>query len=99
MHIATAQSGTAASDGYLYSKRHAWYALFLLFVLMLFDFIDRQVLSSLLPFIKAEWKLSDTELGALVSVVNVAIALLALLAPVLFARGPFSIVGMPLLPD
>ena len=30
--------------------------------------------------------------------VFVAIALLALLAPVLFARGPFSIVGMPLLP-
>ena len=86
MHIATTQADAANSDSYLYSKQHAWYALFLLFVLMLFDFIDRQVLSSLLPFIKAEWKLSDTELGALVSVVNVAIALLAVPVSVLVDR-------------
>ena len=37
------------ADGYLYSRGHAWYVLFLLFMLMLFDFIDRQVLSALLP--------------------------------------------------
>lgn len=65
------------SEGYLYSKAHAWYVLFLLFMLMLFDFIDRQVLSALLPYIKAEWTLSDTQLGSMMAIVNVAIALLA----------------------
>ena len=65
------------AEGYLVSKGHSHYVLFLLFMLMAFDFIDRQVLAALLPYIKAEWALSDTQLGALVSAVNVAIAILA----------------------
>jgi MFS transporter, Spinster family, sphingosine-1-phosphate transporter len=69
---------TNKPDEYLVSKGHAYYVLVLLFLLMAFDFIDRQVLASLLPAIKAEWSLSDTQLGMLVSSVNVAIALLAL---------------------
>lgn len=73
-------------DGYLYSRGHAWRALFLVYMLMLFDFIDRQVLSALLPYIKAEWQLSDTELGALVGIVNVAIALFAFPVSVLVDR-------------
>jgi len=52
--------------------------LALLFLLMAFDFIDRQVLSALLPAIKADWLLTDTQLGMLVSAVNVALAILAL---------------------
>ncbi len=86
-------------DNYLYSKGHAWYVLFLLYMLMLFDFIDRQVLSALLPYIKAEWGLSDTELGALVAVVNVAIALFAFPVAVLVDRWSRtkSIGGMALL--
>lgn len=64
-------------DGYLISRRHAHGVLLLLFVLMLFDFIDRQVLAALLPYIKLEWSLSDTQLGGLVSAVNAAIAILA----------------------
>lgn len=87
------------SDDYLYSRGHAWYVLFLLFMLMLFDFIDRQVLSSLLPYIKAEWSLSDTQLGALVSIVNVAIALFAFPVAVLVDRWSRtkSISGMAIL--
>jgi MFS transporter, Spinster family, sphingosine-1-phosphate transporter len=69
---------TTKNDEYLVSKGHAYYVLVLLFLLMAFDFIDRQVLASLLPAIKAEWSLSDTQLGMLVSSVNVAIAVLAL---------------------
>lgn len=69
---------TNKSDEYLVSKGHAYFVLTLLFLLMAFDFIDRQVLASLLPAIKAEWSLSDTQLGMLVSSVNVSIALLAL---------------------
>ncbi|MEK7346407.1 MAG: MFS transporter [Pseudomonadota bacterium] len=77
---------TLQEDGYLYSRGHAWRALFLIYMLMLFDFIDRQVLSALLPYIKVEWQLSDTELGALVGIVNVAIALFAFPVSVLVDR-------------
>lgn len=79
-------NATSGEDCYLYSKRHAWYVLFLLYMLMLFDFIDRQVLSALLPYIKVEWRLSDTELGALVGIVNVAIALFVFPVSVLVDR-------------
>ena len=42
--------------------------------LMIFDYIDRQVIVSLFPYLKAEWGLSDKQLGALVSVVSVTVA-------------------------
>jgi MFS family permease len=46
--------------------------------LMLVDYIDRQVVVSLFPYMKTDWGLSDKELGALVSVVSVTVALGAL---------------------
>ncbi|HEY4079653.1 MAG TPA: MFS transporter [Burkholderiaceae bacterium] len=66
-----------SKDDYLISKGHAWCVLLLLFFLMAFDFIDRQVLAAVLPYIKKDWALSDTQLGLLVSAVNIAIAALA----------------------
>ena len=45
---------------------------------MVFDYVDRQVIVSLFPHLKAEWGLSDKQLGALVSVVSVTVALGAL---------------------
>ena len=42
---------------------------------MMFDYIDRQVIVSLFPHLKAEWSLSDKQLGALVSVVSVTVAI------------------------
>lgn len=71
-------AGRQDADDYLYSKGHAHWTLFVMSVLLAFDFIDRQIVSSLMPAIKAEWSLSDTQLGALVTAVNVAIAILAL---------------------
>jgi len=44
------------------------------FLLMTVDFIDRQIVVSLFPALKAEWQLSDKELGALLSVVSITIA-------------------------
>ncbi len=46
--------------------------------LMIFDYVDRQVIVSLFPYLKAEWDLSDKQLGALVSVVSITVALGAL---------------------
>ena len=45
---------------------------------MIVDYVDRQVIVSLFPYMKAEWGLSDKQLGALVSVVSVTVALGAL---------------------
>jgi hypothetical protein len=41
---------------------------------MAFDFIDRQVVISMFPHLKAEWGISDSQLGALVSIISITIA-------------------------
>ena len=43
--------------------------------LMMVDYLDRQVIVSLFPHIKAHWGLSDKQLGAMVSIVSVTVAL------------------------
>ena len=77
MDIHAALSGPARTD-YAGSKLAAWCAFVLTCFLMLSDFIDRRIVVSMLPAIKADWKLSDTELGALISVVPLTAGLLAL---------------------
>jgi MFS family permease len=66
------------SDGYLFTRGQAWFAFAMTLALMIFDYVDRQVIVSLFPYLKAEWNLSDKQLGALVSVVSVTVALGAL---------------------
>jgi MFS family permease len=46
--------------------------------LMIFDYIDRQVIVSMFPHMKTDWGLSDKQLGSLVSVVSITVALGAL---------------------
>ncbi|HEX5844121.1 MAG TPA: MFS transporter, partial [Pseudomonas sp.] len=41
------------------------------------DYMSRQVLSAVFPFLKVEWALSDTQLGALTSIVALTVGLLA----------------------
>ena len=65
-------------DSYLYGPKPAWFALGMTLALMIFDYVDRQIIVSLFPFIKRDWGLTDTQLGALVSVVSVTVALGAL---------------------
>lgn len=48
---------------------YAWVVFALTFALMLSDYLSRQVMNAVFPFLKAEWQLSDTQLGSLVSVV------------------------------
>ena len=61
-------------DSYLYGRRAAWFAYAMTIALMLFDFMDRQIIVSMFPFLKAEWNLSDKQLGLLVSVISVTAA-------------------------
>lgn len=59
-------------------KKAAFYTLFLCVLFAILDFMDRQVLAALFPYLKAEYDLSDTQLGMLVSVVNVSVAVLVI---------------------
>jgi predicted MFS family arabinose efflux permease len=65
-------------DDYLFSRGQAWFAFVMTLALMVFDYVDRQVIVSLFPYLKADWGLSDKQLGALVSVVSITVALGAL---------------------
>jgi predicted MFS family arabinose efflux permease len=67
-----------ARDEYIIGRGPAWFAFAMTLGLMLFDYIDRQVIVSLFPYLKAEWALSDKQLGLLVSVVSITVALGAL---------------------
>lgn len=62
--------------GYIFPKRYTNYLFSLLFLLYMFDYIDRMVVSSLLPYIKAEFGTSDTKLGMLMSAVYLSIVIL-----------------------
>ena len=68
------------------SEKNARYAFVLLFLLYMFDYIDRMVIVSLFPFLKIDWGLSDTQCGLLVSAVYWSILLFSLPASVLVDR-------------
>ncbi len=56
-------------EGYLFTRPYTNYIFVLLFLLYMFDYIDRMVITSLFPFLKADWNLTDTQCGMLVSAV------------------------------
>ena len=66
MHVTEARE---SGSGYLFGRGPAWFAYVMTIALMVFDYVDRQVIVSMFPFLKAEWGLSDKELGLLVSVI------------------------------
>jgi predicted MFS family arabinose efflux permease len=65
-------------------SRFPWVVFALAFALLLSDFMCRQVLAAVFPYLKAEWALTDTELGALSSVVALTVAVLTV---------PLSVLG------
>ena len=56
-------------EGYLFTKGYTNYIFILLFLLYMFDYLDRMVIASLFPFLKADWNLTDTQCGMLSSAV------------------------------
>jgi predicted MFS family arabinose efflux permease len=78
MNLLHTEDGSNPDNGYRFGRGHAWFAFAMTIGLMMVDYLDRQVIVSLFPHIKAEWGLSDTQLGALVSIVSVTVALAAL---------------------
>jgi len=78
MTLPTLDAKLGSPDSYLFGPGPAWFAFAMTLGLMMVDYIDRQVIVSLFPYLKADWGLSDKQLGALVSVVSVTVALGAL---------------------
>jgi MFS family permease len=74
------------APGYLFNKRYTNYLFSLLCLLYMFDYVDRMVISSLFPFLKAEWHLTDTQCGGLVSAVYASIVLFTLPISILIDR-------------
>ena len=45
------------------SRTYAWVVFALTFGLLISDYMSRQVLNAVFPLLKAEWALTDTQLG------------------------------------
>ena len=73
-------------EGYLFSKGYTNYIFILLFLLYMFDYIDRMVITSLFPFLKTDWNLTDTQCGMLVSAVYWSIVLFTFPVSILVDR-------------
>ena len=55
---------------------YPWLVFALTFALLLSDYMSRQVLSAVFPFLKADWALSDSQLASLTSIVALMVGLL-----------------------
>ena len=58
------------------SRAYAWIAFALVVGLMLSDYLSRQVINAVFPFLKAEWSLSDAQLGSLASIVALVVGVM-----------------------
>ncbi len=67
-------------------KRYATYLFVMLFLLYMFDYIDRLIVTSLFPFLEREMGLNDAESGALVSAVYWSIVLFTFPISILIDR-------------
>ncbi len=76
----------AVPEGYLFSKRYTNFVFILLFLLYMFDYVDRMVVTSLFPYLRHDWKLTDTQCGMLVSAVYWSIVLLTFPVSILVDR-------------
>jgi MFS family permease len=61
--------------GFDVSRGYSYYVFSLLFLLYTFDYIDRMVVASLFPYLKADWGLTDTECGWLASIVTLTMTI------------------------
>ncbi|MGA2642970.1 MAG: MFS transporter [Spirochaetia bacterium] len=68
------------------ADRRVTWLFVMLFLLYMFDYVDRQVVTSLFPFLKADLGLTDTQAGLLVSAVYWSIVALTFPASILIDR-------------
>lgn len=69
-------ASVSASSGPARATAYSWLVFALAFGLLISDYMARQVLNAVFPLLKAEWSLSDGQLGLLSGVVAVMVGLL-----------------------
>jgi len=84
-------TNNVTGDGYLVSKRYAYYVFFVLFIIYMIDYADRYVVSGLIPYLKAPLEegglaFSDRDCGLLVSAVYWSIVVLTFPLSILIDR-------------
>jgi MFS family permease len=52
------------------SKGYSYYVFLLLFLLYLFNYVDRMVVAAIFPYLKVDWGLTDTQCGWFASIVT-----------------------------
>jgi MFS family permease len=77
---------TSSETGLLFSRSYANYIFTLLFLLYMFDYIDRVVVTSMFTFIERDWGLTHTQSGMLVSAVYWSIVILTFPVSILVDR-------------
>jgi MFS family permease len=73
-------------SGYLFSKGYSNYVFILLFLLYMFDYIDRTVVTSMFTSIERDWGITHTQSGLLMSAVYWAIVILTFPVSILVDR-------------
>ena len=68
------------------TRSQSWKVFWLLFLLYMFDYMDRMVVVSLFPFLKQDMGLTDAQCGLLVSAVYWSILIVSFPASVLVDR-------------
>jgi len=79
-------NNVTAPKEYKLSKLNTYYIFTLLFLLYFFDYVDRMIVTALMPYIKLEYGLTDTQSGLLVSVVYWSIVVFVLPVSILVDR-------------
>lgn len=75
-----------ARTGYLFSKGYSNYVFTLLFLLYMFDYVDRMIITSMFTSIERDWGITHMQSGMLVSAVYWAIVLLTFPVSILVDR-------------
>lgn len=66
-----AQKGVSSAErDFEVTRGYANYVFLLLFLLYMFNYVDRMVVASLFPYLKVEWGLTDTQCGWFASIVT-----------------------------
>ncbi len=78
LHTTSIAVPSAAAGSSTRSRIYPWIVFALTFGLLLSDYMSRQVLSAVFPYLKSEWALADSELASLTSVVALMVGLLTL---------------------
>lgn len=76
----------ASNESYRPGGPQAGRIMIVLFLIYIFDYADRMVVSSMLEFIKRDWAISDTQAGLLMSVISFFITVFSFPASILIDR-------------